>query len=288
MRTVALTIASFVAFSCAANAQKFTLLPQVGFENSKTVISYNDVNCFSPLGVKFSPQASIRLNYSSKQGHGFFVGAATSRSITSFTVSDLENGMNNYAATTGNMQVRLEGGYQFNTKPIYFSKAKQAAPKKEAYSGCGASKTKAGTSKANRSWVRIQPSVGIGFIPSVKTDVVTKTQAGPTSYEYRAGNWSTALITGAGFEFGRNRTRLFTVSVNYFNGLSNLDKQTISVVEGPKTTTTTLQSDASGWNVRVGIPFTLGKAPSVKSKKDKVEKVQRCGQYRIYRCTRAI
>ena len=32
------------------------------------------------MGVKFTPQASLRLNYSSKQGHGFFLGAATSRS----------------------------------------------------------------------------------------------------------------------------------------------------------------------------------------------------------------
>lgn len=281
MRAVALTILLFAAFSCVANAQKFTLLPQVGFENSKTVISYND-NYLSPPGVKFSPQASVRLTYASKQGHGFFLGAATSRSVTTFSFSNPENGMTDFSATTGNMQVRIEGGYQFNTKPIYFNKSKRS-PKKEAYFGCGASKTKAETSKLNRSWVRVQPSVGIGFIPSVRTDMVTKTQGGQTSYEYRAGNWNTALVTGAGFEFGRNNTRLFTVSINYFNGMGNLDKQTVSKTEGAKTSTAILQSDASGWNVRIGIPFSLNKSKPVK----KVEK--KCGEYRtIYRCKRII
>ena len=30
--------------------------------------------------------------------------------------------MNNYTTTTGNMQLRLKGGYQFSSKPIYFKK----------------------------------------------------------------------------------------------------------------------------------------------------------------------
>jgi hypothetical protein len=215
------------------------------------------------------------------------------------------------------MQVRLEGGYQFNTKPIFFSnnKAKQAAAKKATatkkqtasattyrsgcgrsyttYSRCGSSSKHVAKEKAavpKGSWFRFQPSVGMGLIPSVQTDVISKTQGGLTSFEYRAGNMSTALVTGAGFEFGRNNTRLLTLSINYFNGMGNMGKRTVSVVEGPKTTTTTLQSDVSGWNVRVGIPFNLGKSSTPKHKNDKVQKIEnRCGQYRtIYRCRRAI
>ena len=311
MRNAALTILCFVALGYAANAQKFSLLPQVGFENSKTKISYNDLQSFSPLGTKFSPQASLRLNYSSKQGHGFFLGAASSRSIVSFSFTDPETGMNNFTATTGNMQLRLEGGYQFNTKPISLNKSKQSSANNTKKKNCSSSsrsncsksyssnrcsgnsdKAKQPSfSKNKNSWVRIQPSVGMGFIPAVKTDVVTKTQSGQTTYQYNAGNWNTALIAGAGFEFGRGSTRQFTVSVNYFKGLGNLDEQTISSVSGGKSVTTILESATSGWNVKIGIPFTLGgKKPAIKNRTEKKTEQRKsgCGQYRIiYRCSKS-
>src|SRR5688572_717277 len=98
MRTAVFTLFILVAFMYAANAQKFSLLPQVGFENSKTSVSYNDLRYFAPEGVKFSPQASLRLNYASKKGHGFFVGGSTSRSVVLYSFNDPENGMTNYSA----------------------------------------------------------------------------------------------------------------------------------------------------------------------------------------------
>jgi hypothetical protein len=321
MRTVALAL-SFVAFSCAANAQ-LTLLPQVGFENSKTIIRHNNFTDFSPLGVKFTPQASLRLSYTFKQGHGFFLGAATSRSVVLLNVADPELAMSSYTARTGNMQWRFESGYQFSTKPITLGKGKSnskqtAASKAPASttntttttytsrcgktytvvtSRCGSSRSRSvavAPAKQNdvKTWVRIQPSIGVGFIPSVKSDVVTKTDAGQPSFEYKAGNWNTALLTGMGFEFGKNSTRLFTVSVNYFNGMGNLGKRAITTTQASKTTTNILQSDASGWNVRVGIPFTLGKKPAPKKAViiQRVQKVEyKCGQQRTtYRCGKSI
>jgi hypothetical protein len=309
MRTAALLLFTFVAFCFAADAQRFSLLPQVGFENSKANIIYNGLPSFSPQGVKFSPQGSLRLNYASKQGHGFFVGVATSRSVVSFSFTDPERGMNDFMATTGNMQLRLEGGYQFNSKPLMLNGGNRSASSKTTgrkiscsrssdnrshcmrsnttYSRCSSSKTTAAkapaASKNKGSWVRIQPSVGMGFIPSVKTDVIAKMNNGQTTYEYRAGNWNTAVMAGAGFEFGRNKNRLFTVSVNYFKGIGSLGTQTIASVSGTKSVTTTLKSDVAGWNMRVGIPFSL--TPKIPAK---IKRQQRsgCQQYRImYRCT---
>ena len=86
-----------------------------------------------------------------------------------------------------------------------------------------------------------------------------KTQGGQTAYEYRAGNWNTALLTDMGFEFGRNKQRLLNVSVNYFTGIGNMNKQTVSSVSGTKTNFATLESNASGWNMRIGIPLHLQK-----------------------------
>ena len=204
------------------------------------------------------------------------------------------------------MQLRFESGYQFTSKRISLKKSgsntaanaeNKISEKKQCgfsfKSHCTKNKTSANTEKAKAnkgSWVSLQPSVGLGFIPAVKTDVVSKTQNGQTTYEYRAGNWNTGLITGMGFEFGKNNSRLFTLSVNYFKGLGNLDKQTISTVIGSKTLTTHLQSEVSGWNMRIGVPFTLGaKKTSVKKQTDKntQQRKTNCSQYKsMYRCTK--
>lgn len=318
MRTAALTLLSFVAFGIAAKAQKFSLLPQVGFENSKTKVSYNNLSSFSPAGIVFSPQAGLQFAYRSKAGHGFYLGAASSRSVVSFNFTDPETGMSSYKTTTGDMQLRWEGGYQFSSKPFYFNKsgAKKSRPvvnntstgKKNcsyAYkSYCGKSKTassrpadtnksKEQSLKGNKgSWFRLQPSVGMGFIPNTPADVITKIQNGQTTYQYRAGNWNTALMTGLAFEFGKNKTRLFTVGVNYMKGIGNLNKQSITTVQGAKTLTTQLRSEVSAWNMRIGIPFTLGnKKPAVKQQADnRINKPKSgCYQYRImYRCNKTI
>lgn len=315
MRTATLT-ALFVVFIYAANAQ-LSLLPQVGFENSRTNISYNNLSSFAPMGVNFTPQAGIRLDYKFKQGHGPFLGITSTNSIVSFSFSDPENGMNLYEATSGNMKLRFEGGYQYSTKPIYFNKSKQqSAPTQvqksatrksysseyssrshctknytSSYNRCSSksSKSKAAQKANNNTWVRIQPSAGFAYIPAVKTDVTSKTQGGLTTYQYNAGNWNTGFVTGAGFEFGRNNSRLFTISINYFKGLGNLDEQKITTVSGSKTTITYLQSDVSGWNMKVGIPFTLAKKPAVKARpEEKTRKNEsKCGQYRIEYKTRS-
>ncbi len=292
MRNAAL-ILFFVALGYVANSQRFSLLPQVGFENSKTKISYNDLASFSPVGVKFTPQASLRLNYSSKQGHGFFLGAATSRSVVSFNFTDPETLRNNFSATAGSLQLRLEGGYQFSSKPISLNKSKGASAGNEEKKDCRFSSRCCSRNSCNSktnsyrknssSWVRIQPSVGMGFIPAVKNDVVTKSQAGQTTYQYNAGNWQTALIAGAGFEFGKGSTRKLAVSLNYIKGLGNLDEQTITSVSGGKTVTTILESVSSGWNLRLGIPITLKSNPRTNNKTEHHR--NGCGQYRmIYRC----
>lgn len=298
MRSAMLAMLVIVA-GFAANAQ-FSLLPQVGFENTKANINYNDLE-FSPIGVKFSPQVSLRLEYKAKQGHGAFLGIGTSRSLVNYNFTDPENGMSLYTATAGDMQFRFEGGYQFNSKLIMLNKSKQLSNKNGAKKSCGkesvASRCSQKSEIANRcgsktklvqknkgSWMRIQPSLGLAFVPSMKDDIVSKFQNGQTNYEYRAGNWNTALVTGAGFEFGKSHNRLFTVSLNYFNALGNGGKQTLTTETGGKTVITNLSSESSGWNMKVGIPFTLKKSMSPRHKARNTEQ-KRCGEYKImYRC----
>jgi hypothetical protein len=313
MRSIALMGILFIA--CAVNAQRLSLTPQVGFENSKTSVNYNNLGSFAPLGGEFNPQVSLRLDYKFKQGFGPYLGVSTSRSVVSYNFSDIENGMNFYSATKANMQLRMEAGYQFTTNQLFFNKTRSvnnstSKTKSKSKSSCGSYSSKSNCSKSyssqssrcqNKSsvakkiapkdkgaWVRLQPSVGVGFIPSPKTDVITKMQGGQTTYEYRAGNWNTALMTGMGFEFGRNKQRLVSVSVNYFSGIGNMNKQTVSTVSSTKTSVANLESNASGWNMRIGIPFTLAEKGAKKHHNQNRAKKTSCGERKVieykYRC----
>jgi len=313
MRSLALS-GLFIVSALAMNAQKLSLTPQVGFENSRTSVNYNNLGSFAPLGGEFNPQVGLRLDYKFKQGFGPYIGASTSRSGVLYSFNDIENGMNAYAATKANMQLRMEAGYQYTTKPIFFNKAKQStSTSKTKPPGNSSSSSYSYRSKCSKSyssqssrcqsknssakkaenknkggWVRLQPSMGIGYIAAPKTDIVTKTDGSQTAYEYRAGNWNTAFLTGMGFEFGRNNQRLLNVSINYFAGIGNMDKQTISNESGIKTTYATLESKASGWNMRVGIPFTLTEKKTTEQKNaNKTKKTNSCNKTRTeykYRC----
>jgi len=307
MRTAALAL-FLVAFTLATRAQKFTLLPQAGFENSRSIIQFNDQNSLAPLGVRFSPQASLRLNYTSKTGQGFFVGLASSRSTVLVGFTNPEDAFNSFTSMAGNYKARLEAGYQFTSPKINLGKAKQISQKSSGssvnrssgYSGrCGGycasrcsnkSTNEKKVSTRPASWVRIQPSIGLGFIPGPGADLISKPGGIETAYEYRAANYNTALLTGANIEFGKGNKGLMTVSLNYFNG-NGINKQSITTSQGNKISTTTLRSDVSGWNLRVGIPFSMSKTSTQKKKVIQVQNIEkkekpqnRCGQYRVYRC----
>ena len=308
MRTAALTLLSFVAFCFAAKAQKFSLLPQVGFENSKTNIRFNNISSFSPAGVIFTPQVGVQLNYKSRSGHGFFAGASSSRSIVPFRFAEPENAMSSFTANSGKLQLRLEGGYRFSSKPIYFKKqyarAKEAVTNKTSVKkGCGSytfrsscSRNKSTLNKVAKNtvarhdkgtWLKLQPSVGMGFIPIAKDHLVRVNEMGISKYEYRAGNMRTAVVTGMAFEFGKNNVRHLTVGLNYIRSMGNTETQNISSLNGTKTVITQLRSNVSGWNLKVGVPFTLGaKKPVLKSS---TQQKQYCQQYRIqYKCIRKL
>ncbi|MDP9229357.1 MAG: Het-C domain-containing protein, partial [Bacteroidota bacterium] len=267
MRPAILT-SLFVVFGGIANGQ-LTILPQLGFENSRTTIKYNGLSSFSPLSARLSPQASVRLDYKFKQGHGPFLGLATSRSVVEYSFTDPETGMKNYIANRGDLQIRIEGGYLFSSKPIIFSNShssnkfsKTPEAKNTAGRSCGeytvtkscggfsatsshcgsksncssrTPKTSEAKARTNRTWMKIQPLLGIAFIPgNMDNGINAKSMGGQTSYAYNAGNWKTAIISGAGLEFGKNAQSKFMVSFNYLKGISNLDKQNITTVAGTK------------------------------------------------------
>lgn len=279
MKPAILLIQVLVAVGFAATAQRFSLQPQIGLENSLSSVRYNDLSSFAPLGNQISPYIGARLDVKTKLGHGAFLGIGTNRSGVSYTFSDPETGMTSYKASLDNLKLNIQAGYQFNTKPIYLKKARsgknvkstsetKSGQKSCAYyrSSCGAYKSHHGASSRtlaqskNKRWnVIIQPSLGAAFIPSVNASLSTKTEQNKLTYVYTAGNWSTALISGVGFEFDKGAQRRFSVNINYMKGIGNLNDQKISSNTEGKSIVTNLNSSTSSWNLTVGVPFTLNK-----------------------------
>ncbi|HET9431397.1 MAG TPA: hypothetical protein VFO70_09475, partial [Chitinophagaceae bacterium] len=250
-----------------------------------------------------------------KKGHGFFFGLAGSRAGINYKFNDPETGREDYQAVNGDLQFRLEGGYLFNSKPIFFKKSSSGSTDKmanESKSSTGSRKNCVSTSshcmkssfnssrcgneskteksqKSRGAWMRIQPSAGIGYSPFADNDILTKSSNGQTYYEYEADGWNSALITGVAFEFGHKTRSLISLSFNYFKSLGNSGVKTLNTVSGTKATTTTLDSKSAGWNIRVGIPFALDKQKAAVHKKPESTKKTSCNYYRIqYRCRKSI
>jgi hypothetical protein len=305
----------FVALVIAANSQ-LTIRPQAGLENPKTKISYNNLGYVSPIN-QLQPQFSLRAEYKLKNRLAPFAGISTTHPLVSYNFSDPETGMTSYKASLGNTQLQLQGGLQYNSKPIYFKKqtavnktsktksVDKSTNNSRSYSGCGRyssgssryssgcgskSGTAERTTSPSKGWsVSLQPSAAFGYIPSNKPGLVTTASSSQPEYTYNAGNMKTAVLTGMGFEFGKNKTRLFSVSINYFKGLAD-NETTFTSQAGGKTITTNLNSKTSGWNASVGIPIGFTKKTTTKHKAEQKVKSD-CQQYRIqyrYRCGKTI
>lgn len=300
MRHTVAALLVFVLCGVAANAQKLSLLPQVGLENPLTRVSYNDLPYFTPVANQLAPNFGVMLDYKFKKGgHGPYVGISTTKSGVDYSFSNPETGMNVFEATSTPMRFGFQAGYKVSSNPITLGKSKAPAPKAEqpktytktVKTGCGTykvvtytcepKKTTQPQTKPKESWVKIQPSAGVVFSPK-QDEVVVKSNGTQNLYTYNAGNYATAFTAGTGFEFGKGSRRNFTVSVNYYTGLGDQSSTFTTTDINGKTTTTSLSSKTSGWNATLGIPFTLNQKKSPKQKKAVEEKKteKKCGDYK--------
>jgi hypothetical protein len=314
MRPATLTSLLFVVFINAATAQKFSLLPQVGFENNYTSLSVNNQAFFNPLGSQITPRAALRMDYKLMKNHGLYLAASTSRSAVTMNFRNAESTMSNFTASAGKTNLRLEGGYKLSSKPMYFTKSKTITQpvqniyqRSEERRGCGGYSRSDGfhkTAPAQRItqvvekgyYVSIQPSIGAAYIPSVRSTLAVKNGGSGTIYEYEAGNWTTAVVAGTSIELGRNVEKKLVMTLQYVKGIGNLNQTSITTLSNGKELVNTLNSKTSGWNLTAGIPISLGKKkealkPVIQQVTPKREEpkreVRKCGEYRS-RCGRVV
>ena len=303
MKPTALTAMLLLCIVIGVKAQ-LSFLPQIGFEQSKTSVQVNDLSSFSPMGSTSNLKANLRADYRFKKGHGPYVALGTTPGAVAYSFTDPSDAMNNFKASANSLQFRFEGGYQFRSKPINLKKTSKQQPATTiarptemrrscgSYYRCNKQKTTASSTKTkqnNTLNLRLQPSIGIAYIPSAQKNL----ESNGNTYQYNAGNYKTALVSGMGFEFGKGKQRLFTISVFYTKGLSNLNEQEITNLENNKISNTTLNSNTSSWGMTVGVPFSFSKtkknavAPVPVKTMEYKDYRSRCGSYQG-RCTRRI
>ena len=291
----------FALMTYAADAQ-LSIVPQAGVETFRTTIKPGALSSFSPLGQQFAPSIGIRMGYSLKSGHGAFVGVATNSPAVKFQFTDPEAARTSNAAAAKDLQLRLEAGYQFTSKPITLRKPAVKTNVGSRYNqrnsterqgSCARSmctrmrnpvadnnKTALRKMTADKGlFMRIKPSVGFAVVPT-GTIMETEIKGGQTTYNYSAG-LNTALIAGTAFEFGTRNQPKFIVSVNYLQGLGN-NTQTITTND-LKPVSTTFSSKTAGFNINFGIPFNLKKKPTFAENKPTTPyRSGRCSRYRTY------
>ena len=300
MKSAALLTTLSVLLACTASSQ-LNLLPQFGFESSKTSINHNG-SSFSPAGGLESFKANLRLDYRFKKGHGPYVGIGTSPAVVEYSFADPSNPKSNYTTSTGSKLFRMEAGYMYTSKAISLGKSKSSASKTTAqstqqttkkscitYYSCGSKKTvarKTETAKKINTDLKLQPSVGFAYTPAADNEIISKSNG----YTYMAGNYRSAIVSGMGFEFGKGKERILTVTVHYAKGLGSNEEQKIITDPDVKPVVNTFKSSTSNWGMTVGIPISLTKAKksSAKQQTQKTQKQSCQPRTQSYRCGKKI
>lgn len=294
MKPAAITAMLCLLMASTLQAQ-FSLLPQIGFDRAKTTLNQNDLYQFSPLGSKTNFKANIKADYRFKGGHGPYIGIGTAPSLIQIEFTDPSTAWKTAKATSGNLQWKLEAGYQYSFKSFAIGKgSKNKQPAVESpqasrkscgtyqyKSSCGSGKSSPAKAK-QATTLSLQPSMGIAFIPSLHDNIAT----GNNHYKYVADHSGLALIPAMGFEFGKGKNRIMTVSVQYAKSLGTQDKGMIQTDNNGKPAFNSFQSSTSAWSLSVGLPFSLKKARQVKPQQ--VQKKSCSQQQYRSRCVKKI
>ncbi|AEV98336.1 hypothetical protein A4D02_22710 [Niastella koreensis] len=264
MRKAALTGLVFVACEFATNAQ-LSVSPRVGIEQAFNCVKYNNTSCINPISPNISPQISVRADYLFNKVHGPFVGIASNRSLVTYEFANPETGDKEYAASQGDWKLRLEAGYQVSSKPISLGKtAKQPASTESTanLSPCAAYRMRQAMAVVPQKPVmtlRIQPYAGMAFVPNPEQAVTTAMHNGETVYQYHAGNYTSAFITGINLAFAKGSVNRYVIGVQYLKGIGNMHTETLNTSTQNKLVTTQLSSSSASWNINVGIPLSFAK-----------------------------
>lgn len=271
----------------AARAQ-LSLLPQAGFEQSRTALGYG--NGLSASSINTNVKAGLKTAYGLKGGHTPFLNLTTAPAPVIFSFNSNGDLTDHFQSTIP--KLRLEAGYQFSSKAIQLGKKgtannaassateQAAAPQSRCgllyRSHCGQQKRMSRMNPVNEPWtMRLQPALALAYVPSAEQSLRSKSNG----LEYKAAAWKTALVPSVGVEFAKGQQRLFTVSIFYTKPLAEGD-QMATLSSGVKAVPVMLQPKTASWGLTVGVPFSFARTghhkPTMEKKECRRNSYRRC------------
>ena len=278
----------------AVHAQ-FSLLPYAGFEQANNSLRYG--NGFSASDINGNLKAGLRAGYGLKGGHSPFVNFTTNPAPVRFRFDRAGSLLHTADAARGSLQLRLEAGYLYNSKPIQLGKKKgYTQPADETVTITSTRKSSCG-SYTNRSHcvtktkttrqipenktlnMRLQPALALAYLPSSEQ----RLKSTGNGFEYTAGTWKTALVPSMGFAFAKGSQSLFTLTAFHTRALGQNEEMALTQVES-KTIQTPLQQRTSTWGLSLGLPINFAKQKAANVQTIRERKVYKKTSYK--RCVR--
>jgi hypothetical protein len=238
-------IVIILSFPATTIAQQLTVTPQVGIQSSNTKIGFNNSPYTAPYRTEV-PYLGARFVYESKRGHGPYLNFSMGTNTNTYQVSSPSSPYLGSFSLARTDLFRIEGGYQWNTKPLYFKRIWNNNISAEEFARM-----------EKKGWhVRFQPFIGVGYNLRNGTPYEHyMIDHGTVTTYSSSGNF--VLSSGLMLEFGKNDKRKFSLSFNYVAGLNGGQSTIIDRTINGVNYQTHLYNRSSGFNVTLGVPLTL-------------------------------
>lgn len=230
----AILILTMTGISYAVQSQRLVLMPQIGTQSFQMDVNSNSLFYGYKTHTLPSPTLGARLMYFSKNGHGPYAG---------FRIGDLNVSSYDSSAfrTTGITLRQYQLGYQWLSKPLYFKRIWNNHLSPQDFE----SMTRKGLA------VQFMPSAGLVYTSGRGESI--SYMANNVNYKENSYRGNMGVDLGLGMVFSNNGRQLFSLNFGYTKSFGNIYSGTTQ----SGSYLSNLKTQASGWNVSLGVPLTL-------------------------------
>ncbi len=227
-------------------AQTVVLLPSAGLQTTLSTVEGSSPVLSTNRQYQTNFSGSLRAYIDNKKGHGLFIGISTANHGISIKTYDNLNSIGKM--TSSSTIPRIELGYQFLTKPIYFNSILNNEIEKNSV-------------KFNKGlFFQLQPMVGLGY--NILSNYGGNGSIGggtSTLKEINSGGGNFSFLTGGNLYIGKNRKQWFFISgMKNWNFGNHSAQATFSSQYNGNIYQNNIKSYGSGTSFSIGMPIRIG------------------------------
>ena len=246
MRKLVILSLSSLFFVQIMLAQSVVLLPSAGFQTTLSTVEGSSPVLSTNRQYQTNFSGSLRAYIDNKKGHGFFIGISTANN--GISIKSYDNPYSFGKMTSSSTVPRIEFGYQFLTKPIYFNSILNNEIEKNSV-------------KFNKGlFFQLQPMVGLGYNILSNQGGSGSTGGGTSTLkEINSGGGNFSFLTGGNLYIGKNGKQWFFISgMKNWNFGNPSAQATFSSQYNGNTYQNNIKSYGSGTSFSIGVPIRIG------------------------------